>query len=104
MGIYTEQWSAIKRLERLMLGWFFIGLVIPILVAVVAPNVAVGQPVTVRNAVVFGYLGTWGMAVIYLRWRVGTFKCPRCDSSFDKNSRQPRKECANCGLKRYADS
>lgn len=104
MNTYTEQWKSIRRLERFTLAWFLVGLCLLLVVALLASSAISSQPSALRKIEVFSYLGIWGAGCLYLRMRVGSFKCPRCGSSFDKNSLGPRKTCSNCGLKRYADA
>ncbi len=104
MGIYTAQWKAIKRVHRFMLAWFLSGMTLPIAVTLIVPDVASRQTLAVTGAVLLVYLGIWSVGCLYLRMLVGSFKCPRCGSSFESNPREPRQECCHCGLKRYSES
>lgn len=102
--MYKDQWKVVKRIQRFTLAWFFTGMILPIVVAVIVPNVASRQTFTVTGAIVLAYLGIWSAGCLYLRRLARSFKCPRCGASFDNNSSQPREECCNCGLKRNAES
>jgi ribosomal protein S27AE len=104
MGMYKEQWKVIKRVQRFTLVWFAAGMILPIAVALVVPDVASRQTWTVTGAIVVAYLGLWSAGCLYLRRLARSFKCPRCGARFDMDSPQPYQECGSCGLKRDSES
>jgi hypothetical protein len=102
MAMYSQQWAAIRKLERRLLLIFLGGLFLPLLLLPFAPSHPINSSIVGVVAPV--YLAVWGAGTLYCRAKVGNFRCPRCRMSFDENARVPRKICAHCGLPRYGES
>jgi RsiW-degrading membrane proteinase PrsW (M82 family) len=105
---YEKDWDTFRRLNRNAVG-AAVGLFgVPVLAVLVFIASSGHPPSESTQSLIVAFLGaafvTLSIAVIYTRWRMVKWRCPRCGREFHQTSVLNRwnvyfqDSCAHCGL------
>jgi predicted RNA-binding Zn-ribbon protein involved in translation (DUF1610 family) len=105
MADYRKQWQEYRRLRNLTLAVT----ISMFLLAVISATAERFIPSGLTRLVVLSVFGTSVFSMTIVAWmRVEAWRCPRCGRSFVSRWRSKWgvffvKQCANCGLEKFAN-